>query len=83
MDGASFDDCQEIVKTLFNDAAFKSKHCLAAINSINWARILSQIIYYFKAYFDIVKRTGGNANNVKVQVNMMMTAENNRKLKPE
>jgi len=40
---SSFDDCQTIVKTLFNDESFRAKHSLAAINSINWARILAQV----------------------------------------
>ncbi len=47
----TFDDCQAIVKTLFSDLAFKEKYRLAAVNSINWARILAQIVYYFYAYF--------------------------------
>ena len=47
VDGATFDDCQDIVKILFSDAEFKKKHSLAAINSINWARILAQTSYYF------------------------------------
>jgi len=47
----TFDDCQSMVKTLFNDEKFRSKHQLAAVNSINWARIMAQIVYYFYAYF--------------------------------
>lgn len=47
----SFDDCQDIVKALFADKPFNDQHHLGAINSINWARILSQIVYYFAAYF--------------------------------
>lgn len=45
----TFDDCQDIVKALFNDAAFRDKHHLTAVNSINWARILAQVVYYFYA----------------------------------
>ena len=45
----SFDDCQDIVKTLFSDEKFREKHNLTAVNSINWARILAQIVYYFYA----------------------------------
>lgn len=48
LDG-TFDDCQHIVKTLFADAAFREKHTLVAVNSINWARILAQVVYYFYA----------------------------------
>ena len=47
----TFDDCQAIVKDLFADAAFKAKYNLGAVNSINWARILAQIVYYVYAYF--------------------------------
>jgi threonine synthase len=45
----TFDDCQDIVKALFNDAAFRKQHHLVAVNSINWARILAQVVYYFHA----------------------------------
>ncbi|KAJ2346752.1 threonine synthase [Coemansia erecta] len=47
----TFDDCQDIVKQLFGRAAFKREHSLGAINSINWARILAQITYYFYSFF--------------------------------
>lgn len=46
----TFDDCQNIVKALFNDLDFKDEYALGAVNSINWARILAQIVYYFSAY---------------------------------
>ncbi len=45
----TFDDCQDIVKALFNDASFREQHKLTAVNSINWARILAQVVYYFSA----------------------------------
>jgi threonine synthase len=45
----TFDDCQDIVKTLFNDHAFRDAYNLSAVNSINWARIMAQIAYYFWA----------------------------------
>lgn len=47
----TFDDCQDIVKALFADTAFNARHHLGAVNSINWARILAQTVYYFLAYF--------------------------------
>lgn len=45
----SFDDCQDLVKAMFNDASFRDALRLSAVNSINWARILAQIVYYFVA----------------------------------
>ncbi|MDD5757557.1 MAG: threonine synthase [Desulfobulbaceae bacterium] len=49
----TFDDGQAIVKNIFNDIPFKEKHCLGAVNSINWARIMAQIVYYVYAYFRV------------------------------
>ena len=46
-----FDDCQDIVKAVSNDTAFKARHRIGAVNSINWARIVAQVVYYFKGYF--------------------------------
>ena len=46
-----FDDCQDIVKAVSNDSAFKQKYRIGTINSINWARVVAQIVYYFKGYF--------------------------------
>ncbi|MEW7976755.1 MAG: threonine synthase [Candidatus Sedimenticola endophacoides] len=46
----TFDDGQRIVKELFNDLEFKSEYSLGAVNSINWARILAQVVYYFYAW---------------------------------
>ena len=53
-----FDDCQDIVKAISGDAAFKAKHRIGAVNSINWARIVAQTVYYFKAYFAVTKKSG-------------------------
>ena len=46
-----FDDAQDIVKAVSNDAAFKARYKIGAVNSINWARVVAQIVYYFKGYF--------------------------------
>jgi threonine synthase len=51
--GGTFDDCQAVVKACFNDAEFRNKHNLAAVNSINWARILAQMVYYVYAYLKV------------------------------
>ncbi|SDA01303.1 BZ3500_MvSof-1268-A1-R1_Chr10-1g02570 [Microbotryum saponariae] len=57
----TFDDCQDIVKALFSDAEFNAEYRLGAINSINWARILAQIVYYFSSYFAARKLIGPEA----------------------
>lgn len=49
----TFDDCQNIVKALFNDLEFKEKYSLGAVNSINWARVLAQVVYYFHAWLRV------------------------------
>jgi threonine synthase len=46
-----FDDCQDLVKQVNADAAFKARHRIGAVNSINWARVAAQVVYYFKGYF--------------------------------
>ncbi|KNZ73802.1 Threonine synthase [Termitomyces sp. J132] len=51
--GATLTHIQDIVKSLFADREFNSTHRLAAVNSINWARILAQTVYYFLAYFQL------------------------------
>ena len=48
-----FDDCQDVVKAVSNDLAFKAKYKIGAVNSINWGRIVAQVVYYFKAYFAV------------------------------
>jgi threonine synthase len=53
----TFDDCQAIVKEIFNDIPFKTSHHLGAVNSINWARILAQVVYYVYAWLKINKDT--------------------------
>lgn len=56
-----FDDAQDVVKAVSNDAEFKAKYKIGAVNSINWARVLAQIVYYFKGYF---AATGSNDQQV-------------------
>ena len=53
-----FDQCQDIVKALSGDARFKQRHHLGTVNSINWARVAAQSVYYFKAYFAVTRGEG-------------------------
>jgi len=46
-----FDDCQDIVKAVSNDLAFKRQYKIGTVNSINWARLVAQVVYYFAGYF--------------------------------
>ncbi len=46
-----FDDCQDMVKAVSSDLAFKQRHAIGTVNSINWARVVAQVVYYFKGYF--------------------------------
>ena len=46
-----FDDCQDLVKAVSGDLAFKRRHAIGTVNSINWARLLAQVVYYFAGYF--------------------------------
>ena len=47
----AFDDCQDLVKQVNADAPFKARYRIGAVNSINWARVAAQVVYYFKGYF--------------------------------
>lgn len=58
----NFDDCQRIIKELFADVPFKQEYHLRAINSINFARILAQTVYYFYAYFQLENQEAGAVN---------------------
>ncbi|KAK1776297.1 tryptophan synthase beta subunit-like PLP-dependent enzyme [Copromyces sp. CBS 386.78] len=53
----NFDNCQDIVKALFADPEINSTHKLGAVNSINWARILAQTVYYFYSYFSLARQS--------------------------
>lgn len=56
-----FDDCQDIVKAVSNDLEFKRRYRIGTVNSINWARLLAQVVYYFAGYFHAT-----SSNNQKV-----------------
>ncbi len=49
----TFDDCQNLVKAMFNDKSFRACHNLSAVNSINWTRIAAQVVYYFRAALEL------------------------------
>ncbi len=58
----TFDDCQDMVKELFGDLEFKEKYSLGAVNSINWARVLAQVVYYFYAWLRVTDETDAPVN---------------------
>jgi threonine synthase len=60
-----FDDCQDIVKAVSNDLEFKRKFRIGTVNSINWARLLAQVVYYFAGY---IQATTSNAQKVSFTV---------------
>ena len=60
-----FDDCQDIVKAVSNDHAFKHKYKIGTVNSINWARLLAQVVYYFAGY---IQATESNSQKVSFTV---------------
>ena len=65
----SFDDAQGIVKAIFNDREFKQNFHLGSVNSINWARILAQIVYYFYAWFRVT-------NDIRERVSFVVPTGN-------
>jgi threonine synthase len=60
-----FDDCQDMVKAVSNDLAFKRQYRIGTVNSINWARLLAQVVYYFAGY---IQATESNAQKVSFTV---------------
>ena len=53
-----FDDCQDLVKAVAGDLEFKQRYRLGAVNSINWARVVAQVVYYIAAYLQVAERVG-------------------------
>ena len=64
LDGV-FDDCQDVVKAVSSDASFKAEHRIGAVNSINWARLMAQVVYYINCY---LKVTTENTEKVSFSV---------------
>ena len=62
----TFDDAQSIVKDIFGDLQFKEQYALGAVNSINWARVLAQVVYYFYAWSQVSKESGAEQFDVSV-----------------
>jgi len=57
-----FDDCQDIVKAVSNDLEFKRKYRIGTVNSINWARLVAQVVYYFAGYFQATTSNEARVN---------------------
>jgi threonine synthase len=62
----TFDDGQRVLKEIFNDLPFKKEYSLGAVNSVNWARVLAQVVYYFDAAFRLRESTGCDQIQVSV-----------------
>ncbi|MFC4931646.1 threonine synthase [Massilia sp. GCM10023247] len=60
-----FDDCQDLVKAVSNDLSFKARHKIGTVNSINWARVVAQVVYYFRGY---LAATTANSQKVSFTV---------------
>lgn len=76
----TFDDCQDLVKAMFNDITFRNETRLSAINSINWARVMAQVVYYVEAArrfagpIDVTVPTGNFGNVLSGWIAKMMGA---------
>lgn len=75
----TFDDCQDLVKAMFNDAPFRQKHNLSAVNSINWARVMAQVVYHVEATrrlgaIDVCVPTGNFGNVLSAWIARRMGA---------
>lgn len=57
-----FDDAQDIVKAVSNDHAFKARYAIGTVNSINWARVVAQVVYYFRGYFAAIRDLDAKAD---------------------
>ncbi|RWC40890.1 MAG: threonine synthase [Mesorhizobium sp.] len=57
-----FDDCQDIVKAVSGDADFKRRHRIGTVNSINWARLVAQVVYYFSAFFQVTEENSSKVD---------------------
>ncbi|KAF5102454.1 hypothetical protein D0Z00_000381 [Geotrichum galactomycetum] len=72
----TFDDCQDLVKQVFGDKQFNDKYHVGAVNSINWARILAQITYYFHSFFTLARTVPGGAQALAKKINYIVPTGN-------
>jgi len=71
-----FDDCQDIVKAVSSDLDFKRKYKIGTVNSINWARLLAQVVYYFAGYFQATQASTGSARTEVQKVRFTVPSGN-------
>ncbi|WP_397411640.1 threonine synthase [Polaromonas sp.] len=71
-----FDDCQDIVKAVSSDLDFKRKYKIGTVNSINWARLLAQVVYYFAGYFQATQASTGSARSEGQKVRFTVPSGN-------
>ena len=71
-----FDDCQDIVKAVSNDLEFKRKYKIGTVNSINWARLMAQVVYYFAGYFQATSASTGSARTEIKKVSFTVPSGN-------
>ena len=71
-----FDDCQDLVKALASDLAFKKRHHIGSVNSINWARVVAQVVYYFRGYLQATAAHPIDANGRPAQVSFTVPSGN-------
>ncbi|KAF8892971.1 tryptophan synthase beta subunit-like PLP-dependent enzyme [Infundibulicybe gibba] len=72
----TFDDCQDIVKELFADKEFNSTYRLGAVNSINWARILAQTVYYFLSFFHFRSQLPAGTSVADIEIQYVVPTGN-------
>ncbi|HSV71298.1 MAG TPA: threonine synthase [Methylibium sp.] len=71
-----FDDCQDIVKAVSNDLEFKRRYRIGTVNSINWARLLAQVVYYFAGYFQATSPSTGSGPSALPRVSFAVPSGN-------
>ena len=75
----SFDDCQQIMKTLASDLDFKREYRLGSVNSVNWARVLAQIVYYFHSVFQMGRYESSYRQDVPIELDLLCIEHGGRR----